>query len=100
MVLLCFLLTLLCFFLTLFSVACLQIRAEGVPDDCEDFHAQCKTWAATGECQRNAGYMKGDGFGLGTCRRACEECEVCGPGDTECRSRNRVRAGYLALSEL
>lgn len=45
-------------------------------------------------------YMRGDAFNLGACRAACGDCEACGESDLACKSRNRVRAGYLSMEEL
>lgn len=53
-----------------------------------------------GECEGNAAYMRGDATTLGECRRACGDCEVCRPDDIACKSRNRVRAGYLPLEDI
>lgn len=44
--------------------------------------------------------MKGDAFNLGACRLSCGACEPCADGDTACKSRNRVAAGYLSMEEL
>jgi hypothetical protein len=41
----------------------------------------------------------GEGSQLGHCRHACKACEVCGSGDTACRGRNRVAAGFLPLDD-
>jgi prolyl 4-hydroxylase len=45
-------------------------------DECVDGEAMCRTWAAAGECERNAEFMiglPGDGF-VGRCRAACSAC--------------------------
>jgi len=79
----------------------LQLREELLlPEDCEDAHDLCATWAKAGECEKNPGFMRGDSFSLGGCRLSCGVCTLCAPGDRECRSRNRVEAGYLSLDEL
>ncbi|PSC72823.1 Prolyl 4-hydroxylase subunit alpha-1 [Micractinium conductrix] len=70
------------------------------PEDCRDSQAECKSWADAGECEKNKQYMRGDAFQLGNCRASCGDCEVCKEGDRACKSRNRVRAGYLSLDEL
>ncbi len=67
--------------------------------ECENSHEKCDEWARVGECDRNKKYMQGDGFSLGACRKACEQCEPCDPGDRECGTRNRIRAGYLPLDD-
>lgn len=79
-------------------------RPSVPPEECGDSDKRCGDWAAEGECEANPVYMKGEGVALGACRKACGECEPCeGLGDAEaqaCRSRNRVRAGFLAMEEL
>jgi prolyl 4-hydroxylase len=40
-------------------------------DTCVDLHADCKAWAAAGECKKNAAYMIGE---LGQCRESCNAC--------------------------
>jgi len=45
-------------------------RISAVP--CEDFHDVCCFWAASGECDRNPGWMKR------TCRKSCGVCN-CSP---------------------
>lgn len=70
------------------------------PEDCKDAMPECKEWAESGECDKNEQFMRGDSFSLGTCRASCGDCEVCGDGDIACKSRNRMRAGYLSMEEL
>lgn len=71
-----------------------------LPEDCTDTTPKCTSWAEEGECENNPGFMRGDSFSLGACRKSCEECVECDANDRECRSANRVRAGYLSLDEL
>jgi prolyl 4-hydroxylase len=79
----------------------MQVHARILlPEECEDEEKLCPDWAESGECSKNKRYMTGDSFSLGACRKSCGECEMCAPGDMECRSRNRVRAGYLPLGDL
>jgi len=75
-------------------------KDQMLPEDCKDTSSKCESWSKSGECDRNPGFMRGDSFSLGACRRACGECEVCTPTDRACKSRNRVRAGYLSLDQL
>jgi prolyl 4-hydroxylase len=78
-----------------------DMGAKLLPEHCADERPDdCATWAGAGECEKNAPFMTGDGFALGACRRSCGECEDCAAGDDACASRNRVRAGYLPLSDL
>ncbi|KAI7843911.1 hypothetical protein COHA_002453 [Chlorella ohadii] len=70
------------------------------PEECKDSRPECADWAASGECEKNKAYMRGDMSSLGACRAACGDCEVCAKGDRDCMSRNRVRAGYLSMDEL
>jgi hypothetical protein len=83
------------------------------PGDCEDLHAQCSSWAKSGECDRNPQYMRGDDGHLGRCRASCKACEACGKkpagagdGDGDavakyksCRALNRHKAGYLVYDQ-
>ena len=39
---------------------------------CQDSDAQCATWASSGECQKNPGWM------LKNCRRSCHQCPTTG----------------------
>ncbi|PNH11495.1 Prolyl 4-hydroxylase subunit alpha-1 [Tetrabaena socialis] len=67
---------------------------------CADLHARCGEWAAAGECEKNKGYMVGDGsVQLGTCRKSCKTCEPCRSVDMECINRNRERGGYWPLNK-
>ena len=70
------------------------------PEECVDSEEECGRWAKEGECSRNLGYMVGDSSAVGACRLSCEACEGCRAEDRACRSRNRVRSGYLSLEEL
>ncbi|KAI3436521.1 hypothetical protein D9Q98_005938 [Chlorella vulgaris] len=70
------------------------------PEECKDSHTECASWAEAGECEKNAQFMRGDAFSLGNCRAACGDCEMCGSDDIACKSRNRVRAGYLSMEEI
>lgn len=70
------------------------------PESCTNELAQCKEWAEAGECEKNPPYMIGDPFRLGNCRLACKVCETCRSDDYDCRSRNRVNAGFLSLEEM
>jgi hypothetical protein len=46
-----------------------QLVASG--DACVDLHKECRGWAASGECKKNAGFMVGD---RGQCRASCKAC--------------------------
>ncbi|KAL4457504.1 hypothetical protein ABPG75_012369 [Micractinium tetrahymenae] len=70
------------------------------PEDCKDSMPECKDWAQAGECDKNPQFMRGSSSSLGTCRAACGDCEVCEAGDKVCKSRNRLRAGYLSMEDL
>ena len=70
------------------------------PEDCEDHHKLCSSWATSGECIQNAKYMEGGDSNLGMCRLSCGTCTVCTPNDMACRSQNRIRAGYLPVVDL
>lgn len=51
-----------------------RVAADG--GECVDEEAMCRTWAAAGECERNAEFMAGvasQGF-VGRCRAACSAC--------------------------
>ncbi|KAG2500412.1 hypothetical protein HYH03_001982 [Edaphochlamys debaryana] len=69
------------------------------PGHCGDYDSECAKYAAQGDCEENRLYMVGGAGFMGTCRRACGACEVCGEGDADCARRNRRRGGYLELSE-
>lgn len=75
-------------------------EATHMPEDCEDFEAACKEWASAGECTKNVGYMVGDASTFGACRKACDVCEPCAPGDKPCRAKNRLRAGFPSLEDM
>ena len=70
------------------------------PEECEDSHKLCASWAKTGECKNNAKYMEGDESHLGMCRLSCNMCTVCSRTDVACKSANRMRAGYLPVVDL
>ncbi len=74
--------------------------ATYLPEDCQDQDKSCVRWAKAGECEKNPTYMVGDQNVLGGCRLACGACEVCKPGDSACRNRNRVKAGFPSLDDL
>ncbi|KAK9814785.1 hypothetical protein WJX72_011443 [[Myrmecia] bisecta] len=59
------------------------------PTDCMDLLAECGGWAKQGECERNAVYMIGDVGFVGQCRKSCEVCIDCPPGDVLCGRRNQ-----------
>ncbi|KAG1666962.1 hypothetical protein FOA52_004245 [Chlamydomonas sp. UWO 241] len=65
------------------------------PGVCTNHHEQCDVWAAAGECDNNPMYMVGKPDGVGSCRLACKDCEVCSDGDTECVAQNRESGGYI-----
>jgi hypothetical protein len=44
--------------------------------------------------------MIGTESGLGKCRLSCNACEECGENDIACKSRNRVRLGYLPMEDM
>ena len=70
------------------------------PEECEDNHKLCASWAESGECQKNQKYMEGDDSHLGMCRHSCGVCSVCTAEDTACRAENRIRAGFLPVFDL
>lgn len=70
------------------------------PEECEDLHKLCSSWAKSGECKSNVKYMEGDDTNLGMCRRSCDVCTVCAANDLACRSENRIRAGYLPVLDM
>ena len=86
--------------LTLQSSPCLLQVVNDSPEDCVDTHQLCASWAEDGECTKNPLYMSGDSFNLGRCRGSCGACELCAHEDLECRKRNRLNAGFLALDEV
>ena len=47
------------------------------PERCEDSHADCKRWVASGECANNPSFMHAQ------CRRACGLCSASAAGDAE-----------------
>ncbi|KAI3503385.1 hypothetical protein L1887_31826 [Cichorium endivia] len=49
-------------------------KVVNTSDDCTDDNANCATWAATGECEKNPIYMVGSEGGLGYCRKSCKVC--------------------------
>lgn len=61
------------------------------PGLCKDYSANCKQWAASGECDKNVAFM------AETCGKTCERCEECGPSEWECINRNRVAQHYLPI---
>lgn len=75
-------------------------RIRFQPEDCGNLHSDCDKWAGEGECEKNRNFMVGTADGFGECRKACRVCEDCSATDTECRARNRLTAGFPALSEL
>ena len=70
------------------------------PELCEDTHTLCAKWAGSGECEKNPKYMIGDDSRLGTCRLSCHACEACASTDTQCKSQNRIRSGYLPILDV
>ena len=49
-------------------------KEEAAPEEaCEDRNANCQNWAATGECEKNPGFM------VDACRRACGVCSPAHP---------------------
>ncbi|KXZ48812.1 hypothetical protein GPECTOR_25g397 [Gonium pectorale] len=69
------------------------------PGVCADYHEMCEMWAKAGECEKNEGYMLGSNSGLGQCRAACKNCEICKEGDEACFTRNRATGGFLIFNE-
>jgi len=61
------------------------------PGTCADHSATCKTWADSGECAKNVGFM------AETCGKSCGKCEDCGAADWDCINRNRVAQHYLPI---
>lgn len=47
------------------------VRRKG----CANYHDSCDTWAAAGECVRNAAYMTGADGSQGDCLKACGKCK-------------------------
>ena len=41
---------------------------------CEDHNKECAHWAASGECEKNPGYMVGNDSD-GVCLRSCHKCD-------------------------
>lgn len=39
--------------------------------DCKDFHENCQTFAASGECDKNPGFMNAN------CQKSCDNCPEC-----------------------
>lgn len=70
------------------------------PEECKDAMHECPDWAKSGECEKNLQFMRGDAFTLGNCRASCGDCEVCQDDDIACKSRNRVKAGYLPMEDI
>ena len=64
------------------------VRDPGV---CADYSRTCPQFANSGECKRNRQFM------MDTCRKSCNECEICVKSEFECINRNRKRAGYLEI---
>jgi len=69
------------------------------PGACEDISQRCKDWSASGECEKNKGFMMGDAQNVGACRKSCKQCEQCAANDWTCINRNRDRSGYLKLDK-
>ncbi|KAG2495661.1 hypothetical protein HYH03_006261 [Edaphochlamys debaryana] len=69
------------------------------PGWCDDFNAGCADWAASGECEKNPGYMIGEGGQPGQCRKVCKACRVCERDDKACLSENRKKAGFGEFDE-
>ncbi|KAG2447122.1 hypothetical protein HYH02_007868 [Chlamydomonas schloesseri] len=69
------------------------------PGVCANLHEMCETWALQGECKNNPGFMIGSGASMGSCRKACSDCEPCKEGDTACYRRNRDSGGFLNFDE-
>lgn len=67
---------------------------------CIDLDTRCAGWAASGECEKNAGWMTGaESDNAGACRLSCKVCRPCDGGDEACYFENRAKAGYLHLSD-
>jgi hypothetical protein len=68
---------------------------------CEDRHELCTKWASEGECEHNPGYMVGNLIDPGTCRKACNACKDCPPGDVLCMRKNyhgeEIKTRYFCL---
>ena len=65
--------------------------SKGTAAACTDLEQQCAAWAASGECERNLGYMK-----LHACRASCKSCNM----DTADLSPVAVRASPIEELEL
>lgn len=70
------------------------------PGICADVDPNCKSWAAAGECTRNAKFMTGDLGNYGHCALSCGVCKQCAKDDRECYNENRRKAGYLVYKDL
>ncbi|KFM24033.1 Prolyl 4-hydroxylase subunit alpha-1 [Auxenochlorella protothecoides] len=69
-----------------------------VPEICSDRDERCPGWVESGQCSSNSGFMVGDMFQLGACRKSCGACKDCEQGDVVCLSENREKAGFLPLN--
>lgn len=47
------------------------------PGLCADADPNCKGWAKSGECERNAKFMTGDLGNPGACSLSCGKCKPC-----------------------
>lgn len=43
---------------------------------CKDKSSSCSSWAESGECKKNAGYMVGTVGNPGACLASCSRCDL------------------------
>lgn len=72
---------------------------EPDPGLCVDNSEGCESWAKSGQCEKNKGFMVGSGDSLGSCRKSCGACTPCGKGDLACYNANRRELGYLEVED-
>ncbi|GAX75294.1 hypothetical protein CEUSTIGMA_g2739.t1 [Chlamydomonas eustigma] len=70
-----------------------ELKAQPHPGVCKDLNVECSSWALSGECEKNAGFMQEN------CGLSCKSCEPCEGAGNPCYDRNRKRLGYLIYSE-
>jgi prolyl 4-hydroxylase len=70
-----------------------ELEAQPHPGVCRDIKDECRSWALSGECEKNTGFMQEN------CGLSCKFCNPCaGPGHP-CYDRNRKQLGYLVYTE-
>merc|ERR1719346_950903 len=73
-------------------LSCGNCPSTPTPPPCTDSNALCAGWAASGECQRNPGWM------LENCRLSCGNCPST-PTPPPCTDSNALCAGWAASGE-